>query len=1308
MTTPHPPARQAQDEHEQRIAELRQRRFARMRWLAVRASLLAGALTLAFAGFVYWLLATVGGRDMLLTQIQQRLPADASLSWERAEGPASGPLVLHGLRFRMVLADADGTRDPARPRVLEFTARRAMLDPAIRPLFGQRLRLDALQLEGAALDLPDSDDPFELPRWPELLPEINPPLALQAHDVRIDDFVVTRNREPLIAVRRLRAGLDAKPGRLHVETLDADTDRGIFRVHGDYAPRDDYRMDLVATAVLPASAGHTPPRLGLVARGDLARMDIGIGGHAPAPVRATLTLRGKDAPNWHLRANSDALDPGLLTKGEPGDAPLAFRFQADGVGGSMNLSGEFTQGDAKQGGFHATVLPSRLRIENQVLDAQPLALRLFDGTATLRGRADFTDPENAALRFAVNARGLTWGGARTTPKRPAQAAADTPAIVADADLGIAGTLQNWAAIGNATLLRDGERARVDFDGRGNDARMTLKALRARMPTGELDATGDVAWAPALGWNIEATLAGFDPGYFAPDWKGALRGRFTTRGETRGDGGLDVAVDAPQIEGRLRGRPLQARARFLMHGATNATAQDSYQGDLALALGGSRIEAKGKVATTIDVDVGFAPLQLNDLVPDGAGSLHGKLKLTGARAAPDIEADLRGSGLRYGDYAAEEFTVQGRLPWRSGAGQLAVRASGLDAGTPIAALTLDARGAVENLELGGEARGGIGTLSLQGRAAKRGAAWQGALASLRLVPQKGAQWQLQQAAQFRWDGRSGALSNACLVSSGGGSLCANADWPRRGVDVRGEALPLSLAQPYLPEREKGRPWLLRGEIALSGSLRPVGDGWRGQAHVTSEGGGLKFSERARTELVRYSNLDLTATFEPQRLTAELKALLNDDGHVDARIATGWDAYAPLAGEIAIDTDELTWLELFSPDIVDPTGHLEGRISLSGSRAQPLLGGNARLTRFSTELPSLAIRLQDGDVRLDALPDGTARIDGRVRSGEGNLNIQGSLGWHGDDTPLVLTLRGQNVLLSDTRDLRAVADPDVTVRYAARQPIQVTGTVTVPSARMDLERLDEGVSASPDVVVLDPEDPENTRASPLDLDLTIALGDRVRLSGFGLDGSLSGRMRVRARPGREMTASGRLDVTGRYRAYGQKLEITRGELVWSNGPVADPILNIRAEREVGDVTAGVDVTGRAAAPQAKVWSNPASSQSEALSYLALGRPLSSASSDESRQLNAASAALSAGGSLLASQLGAKIGLDDAGVTESRALGGSVLGVGKYLSPKLYVGYGVSLLGTGQVLTLKYLLRKGFDIQVESSTLENRASLNWRKEK
>lgn len=181
----------------------------------------------------------------------------------------------------------------------------------------------------------------------------------------------------------------------------------------------------------------------------------------------------------------------------------------------------------------------------------------------------------------------------------------------------------------------------------------------------------------------------------------------------------------------------------------------------------------------------------------------------------------------------------------------------------------------------------------------------------------------------------------------------------------------------------------------------------------------------------------------------------------------------------------------------------------------------------------------------------------------------------------------------------------------------------------------------------------------MNLRIVLGDKVNMSGFGLKGGLSGQMQIRARPGREMTANGGLDVRGRYKAYGQDLTITRGQLVWNNNIVSDPRVNIRAQRRIADITAGIDVSGRAQSPRAQVWSDPVMSQSEALSYLVLGRKLATASSDENQQVASAAAALSAGGGLIASQLGAKLGLDDAGISQSSTMGGSVLGFGKYLS-------------------------------------------------
>ncbi|HEU4991792.1 MAG TPA: translocation/assembly module TamB domain-containing protein [Luteimonas sp.] len=1308
---------------EARIAELRARRRARLRVLAVRSAFLGVGVFLLAVLALTWLLNSVGGRDLLLRQVVARLPAGTTLAWSRAEGPASGPLTLHDVRFSMPRQrDPDCVPTPQAScamGTIRFRAALVVLDPAIRPLLGRRLRLDALVVRDAALDLPRGDKPFELPRWPESLPGIAPPLALQADDIRIDRLAVAQEAAPLVSVRSARGGLDASQGRLHVEHLAVDSDRGRFALHGDYAPGDDYRSDLVATAVLPAPAGRTPPRLGLVARGDLSHLVVALSGNAPAPVRATLVLdddSGGERPRWSLRAGSEALDPAWLAGGgEPG-TPASFALQADGTAGDMRLQGRYAQG-----GFAATLEPSHLILADQVLTLQPLAVELFEGgirangrvdlrrTIASRGRAALAQPD---IQLAVNARGLRLRGG-----------AGASVVEADADLGIAGTADAWAAIGHAALARDGRRAQLQFDGRGDRSRAAVKRLHATMPTGTLDASGEVRWSPSLAWTANANLAGFDPGYFLPDWQGAVDGRIAANGTARDDGGLEMRFDAQRLGGRLRGRALGGHGTLAIRTPGSAAAArgaaTAYTGDVALALGASRVQATGTFADALDVRAQFSPLRLDDLLPGAAGTLRGSLALGGARTAPDVTADLLGDGLRYGGWAAASLRAHGHLPWRGSGGALVLDAGGVEAGTAFDRLHAQARGSMEHLQLEADASGELGSVSLAGGTDRRNGLWRASLARLRVQPAKGGAWALQAPTSFAQQQGGWRIGRSCVApvadagaasdgAAGSGTLCAAGGWPSPGLDIEGRNVPLALAAPWLPERSDGRAWLLRGAVALDAHVQPAGNAWRGTLHVASPDGGMRNSRRSREDLVGYRDLALDARFDAQRVEATMAAIVNGDGHLRARVATGWDAYAPLSGEVALDTDELTWMELFSPDIVDPTGKLAGRVTLGGTRAAPTIGGNARLTAFATEIPALAIAPHDGDIRLDALPDGSARIAGTLVSGDGTLRVDGTLGWQGDDTPLVLDVRGKDVLVADTRDLHAVVDPDVVVRYAAKQPLQVTGTVTVPEARIDLERLDMGASVSGDVVVLDPENPEEGLATPLQLDLALAMGKDVRLNGFGLDGTLGGQLRVRSGPGQEMSGNGALDVGGRYTAYGQKLDITRGRLLWQNGPIDDPMLDIRAERDVGDVTAGIAVTGRASRPQAEVWSDPAMDQSEALAYLALGRPLSTVTGDESRQLDAASAALSAGSSLLASQLGARIGLDDAGVTQSRALGGSVLGVGKYLSPKLYVGYGVSLLGTGQVLTLKYLLRKGFDIEVESSTVENRASVNWRLER
>lgn len=1383
------------DEREARIAELRARRHARAKKIAIRGSLVAGLLTLALAVFAWWLLTTIGGRDLLLAQIEARLPEGAVFEWGDAEGPASGPLTLRDVRFEF--------------NDVRFRAGRVTLDPALGPLIGRRLRLDALVVEDALLVLPERDEPFELPRWPEILPQIEPPIAIQADDIRIDRLRVVRAGEPLIDIARVRGGIDAAPGRLGLERIAIDSDRGRFTVHGDYVPAEQYRMDLTATGVVPHPERRAPLRLGFVARGDLGHLDAALVGAAPGPVRATLTLRAPPRPGdddafdterarWQLRADADALDTALLAGADaPSEHPLSLRLRADGIGGAMRA-----QGELEQGALQARLRPSRITIAEQVLAFEPLVVDVSGGTVTVRGRGDFGDagaPGGRELNYAVRAEGLQWGG-------------DTgPAVAADARFDLTGTQAAWAVGGTATLARDGETATLRLAGRGAGQRLQLTTLRVDMPTGTLDAGGSLAWGPQLQWDLRAQLAGFDPGYFAPGWDGAVRGLISTEGRALDTGGFEATAALSELGGRLRGRELGGGAAVSMRGwqgdaeaalvlgdgslaldgtfalrprlawnaratlddldpalvldgwdgavdariATRGQARDAapgapqpldaaidverlggtlrgralagdariaieglggdtparYRGDVDVRIGDSVIDARGTVGRTLDVDARLAPLQLADLLPDAQGVLRGTLQLSGPRTAPSIAADLDGRGIEIGALQAQSLSAQGRLPWNAGAtpGALDVRARGLQVGLPLEDFTVRARGAVEALSLDANASGEAGAIALEGRLRRTAQAWTGTLAALRLDPEPGAAWALREPATFRFGGGAFALERACLAAvDGGGALCANADWPRRGVDVDGQGLSLALLEPYLPERD-GRAWQLRGTLALDAQLRRVGDGWRGQATLRSPGGGVRLGDAARRELVAYDSLALDAAFTPERLNGTVSAALTDGGRVDARLATGWDATSPLAGALDVDLRDLTWLELLSPDIVDPRGRISGALTFDGTRANPAIGGQARLAAFSTDVPALGLTLEDGQAQLVAQPDGSALVTGRVRSGEGVLRADGRLGLASDAAPLVLQVTGTNVLAADTRELEAVIDPDVRVTVPREDPISVRGTVRVPRAEINLERLDRGVSASPDVVVLDPVNGGTGElATPVALDLTLVLGEAVELNGFGLAGGLDGQLRVRTAPGEEMSARGQLEIDGRYAAYGQRLTITRGRLQWSGGPVNDPVLDIRAEREVGEVTAGVDVRGRASAPRASVWSSEGGSQSEALAYLALGRPLSTVTGEEGQRLNAANAALSAGGSLLASQLGARIGLDDAGTLQTRTLGGSVFGVGKYLSPKLYIGYGVSLLGTGQVLVLKYLIGLGFVLEIESSSVENRASLNYRIER
>ena len=76
----------------------------------------------------------------------------------------------------------------------------------------------------------------------------------------------------------------------------------------------------------------------------------------------------------------------------------------------------------------------------------------------------------------------------------------------------------------------------------------------------------------------------------------------------------------------------------------------------------------------------------------------------------------------------------------------------------------------------------------------------------------------------------------------------------------------------------------------------------------------------------------------------------------------------------------------------------------------------------------------------------------------------------------------------------------------------------------------------------------------------------------------------------------------------------------------------------------------------------------------------------------ALLAQGGAILAQQLGSKLGIEDVGIEQNLANETSLV-LGKYLSPRLYVSYGISLAEAINTLKMRYTLNDKWTIKTES---------------
>lgn len=408
--------------------------------------------------------------------------------------------------------------------------------------------------------------------------------------------------------------------------------------------------------------------------------------------------------------------------------------------------------------------------------------------------------------------------------------------------------------------------------------------------------------------------------------------------------------------------------------------------------------------------------------------------------------------------------------------------------------------------------------------------------------------------------------------------------------------------------------------------------------------------------------------------------------------------PVAAKLDGRVDDLSLAQAFSAELDSVTGRITLNASLSGTAGAPQLIGGLRLDNGAANIPRFGLHLRELGLAASGDSAGRVTVSGRLRSGSGVLTMRGASPVRPTARePGRIHIQGDSVEVANTGEGHILVSPRIDVTLAG-DSLDARGEVRVPYAHVELSEIPQtAVPPSDDVVFTDTIAQAAARRR-ITSQIRVELGDSVTFKGFNFTAHLGGGLLAVSVPRRPATGSGAIVIKeGQYRAYGQDLAISDGVLRFAGGPVDNPGLDIRATRTAEDsVVAGVKIQGTLKAPQVTIFSNPAMEQGRALQYLVLGHPLGETSGTQGSLASKAASSLGLrGGNLLARSVGKGVGLDEAQIETKGDLKEASFVAGKYLSPNLYVSYGIGLFDPVSTLQLRYVLSSKWTLQAEKGT-------------
>ena len=554
-------------------------------------------------------------------------------------------------------------------------------------------------------------------------------------------------------------------------------------------------------------------------------------------------------------------------------------------------------------------------------------------------------------------------------------------------------------------------------------------------------------------------------------------------------------------------------------------------------------------------------------------------------------------------------------------------------------------------------------------------------------------------------------------------------------VRWTDLPVSWAQTWLGTdilndiSLKGQAqWRMGKDLDLSlstertqGDLRIQSDSLPGQLTAAGLRQAQLFLRVQNEQMQADLNWDSAQMGKAQ---AKLQSQLN-------RTSNGWQwaEQSPLIGSVQASLPQIGAWSVLAPPGWRVQGTLEASLSLSGTRSQPQWQGRLQANQLAARSAVQGIefsqgqmqaRLQGQSLVLESLSLRGAGAQGGELQARGQVQFNANANAQASPSTnplrmadLALQIEAKNLRVSNRADRRLSVSGDVTARMAQGQ-LQLRGGLKADQA---LFILPEGSTPGlgDDVVVIrpgmgelnlsaltappDPNAPSGSWLGVPDVRVMLDLGQDFQLQGQGLSTRLTGQVELLSNTSTRglPRLSGQVRTEGgRYKAYGQQLNIDTGVLRFS-GPYDNPSLDIIALRPNLPQKVGVQITGSALLPRIRLYADPDLPDADKLAWLVLGRSAANGGAESAVLQQAAVALLSGNGKTLTGELASSLGLDEISLaTGSRSdatATGAAVTLGKRLSKDFYLVYETSLSGAFGSLYIFYDLSRRLTLRAQA---------------